>query len=279
MDSKRLKKSLFIALVAMVVVVWNVGCYNLIAVKGVNLFGPSNNPISDDPSNNIDSIIDPPLGNSTTLPQFTTLFTLMAFNLPMEILIIFLAEIVVGSILRVEKQRMTFLRLLLLLGSALLLTIGNSVIHYVAVWPAMHDWPIHRGLTFNETITYEIIPQYGGAEVFFSKGVGVLLFLVSMIVIVGMHFPVFKYLLKYKNLQSGISLLVPFLNYFIVWLLLSRQITENLFGERTGKTFYLTIIFSGGFILLTLFLLLWNLTLTTKLQKQAKKAQAEQQQF
>jgi hypothetical protein len=268
---------MFIAIVAMIVVVWNVGCYNLIAVKGVNLFGPSN-PISDDPSNNIDSIIDPPLGNSTSLPQFSTLFTLMAFNLPMEILIIFLAEIVVGSILRVEKQRMTFLRLLLLLGSALLLTIGNSVIHYVAVWPAMHDWPINRGLTFNQTITYEIIPQYGGAETFFSKGVGVLLFLVSMIVIVGMHFPVFKYLLKFKYLQAGVSLLIPFLNYLIVWILLSRQITEELFGERTGKTFYLTLIFSGGFILITIFLLLWNLTLASRLQKEVDKVQAEQQQ-
>ncbi len=235
MDSKRLKKSIFMIIAAMVVIVWNVGCYNLIAKQGINLFGPSinNTPIIDDPTTNIDYIIDPPLGNETSLPKFTTLFTLMAFNLPMEILIIFLAEIVLGSILRIERQRMTFLRLLLLLGSAIALTIANSVIHYFAVWPAMHDWPIHRELTFNDTSTYELVPQYGGAEVFNSKGVDFLLFMVAMIVIVGMHFPVFKYLLRYNNLLSGLSLVIPFLNYFIVWFLLSRQVTANNFWERT----------------------------------------------
>ncbi|NHJ46401.1 MAG: hypothetical protein FK733_01315 [Asgard group archaeon] len=264
LDSKKLKRNLFIMITAMVVIVWNIGSYNLITAKGINLFD-SNNPIGEDPSTNIDDIIDPPLGNQTSLPSFGTLFTLMVFNFPIEIVIVFIAEIFLGSILRAEKKRLSFIRLLILLGSSLALTVGTSVVHYVAVWPAMHDWPIHQGYTFNDTQAGGIlVPQYGGAETFFSKGVGVILFLVAAIVIVGMHLPVFKYLLKMSWLQTGVSLGVSGIYYFIIWFTLARKITTSDFWERTGRHYYLSLIFASAIVIGVIVLLLWNYTLEAR---------------
>ena len=135
-------------IVITVLIVYNVGSFYVVAYKGQDIFAPSanNQPLpTPDPSTNIDNVINPPLGNETTLPNATALFTLMVFNLPIEIAIVFLVEMLVGSMFRTEKKRMNFLRLLLLLGSAALLSIGSSTIQYFAVWPAMHDLPIHAG--------------------------------------------------------------------------------------------------------------------------------------
>jgi hypothetical protein len=266
LGSKKFKRNLFIIITAMIVVVWNIGSYNLITSKGINIFD-SVNPVNEDPKINVDNIIDPPLGNQTNLPGFTTLFTLMVFTLPIEIVIVFLAEIFLGSILRTERKRLNMIRLLILLGSSLALTVGSSVVHYVAVWPAMHDWPIHQDYTFNDTQAQPgglIVPQYGGAETFFSKGVGVILFLVAAIVIVGMHFPVFKYLLGMSYLQSGISLGIAGIYYFVIWFTLARKITTDDFWERTGRHYYLSLIFASAFVIGVLILLLWNYTLETR---------------
>jgi hypothetical protein len=131
----------------------------------------------------------------------------------------------------------------------------------------MHDWPINQGYTFNDTQAAPggvLIPQYGGAETFFSKGVDFLLFLIAAIVILGMHFPVFKYLLKMSWLQTGLSLGITGIYYFIIWFTLARQITVGDFWERTGKHYYLSLIFACAFVIGTLVLLLWNYTLEAR---------------
>lgn len=272
LDLKRLKKNAFILIVSAVLLAYNIGSFYVVAYKGVDIFTPSSNsvppPEEATPEVNIDRIIDPPLGNDTTLPNATTFFTLMVFNIPIEITIVFLAEILVGSILKTDRQRMSFLRLLLLLGSALLLSVGSSAVHYTAVWPALHDIPLYSGHTYNQTITLmngtevvEIMPQYGGAQAFFSFGVDIILLIVAIIVIVGMHFAAFKWIQKLKYSVSGFSLVIPALYYFIIWNSLARQITVEAFWEKTGNHFNLSLIFGLGFILMVLLILLWNLTL------------------
>ena len=277
---KRLKKNAFIFVAATIVLLWNIGSYYLVAHEGVDLFNPSSNnvPIGDEsPMVNFDGIIPPPLGNQTNLPNASTLFTLMVFNAPIEITIVFLAEILMGSILGSdEKDRLNFLRLLLLLGASLMLTAANSVVHYLMIWPALHDAPIHAGHTFNDTSTLEEIPQYGGAQTFFSQGVGIVMFLLAALIIVGMHFPVFKYLLKYDYIVSFASLGLPAIYYLIIWISLSKQITENLFYEKIGSQFTLGLIIATAFVVGVIVILLWNLTLRTGPKKDAELASESQ---
>ncbi|MBN1331082.1 MAG: hypothetical protein JXA54_16535 [Candidatus Heimdallarchaeota archaeon] len=272
MDLKRLKKNAFILIVSAVLLAYNIGSFYVVAYKGVDIFAPSSNSIPPpediNPEINVDRVINPPLGNETSLPNATTFFTLMVFTFPIEITIVFLAEILVGSILKTDRQRINFLRLLLLLGSALLLSVGSSVIHYTTVWPALHDIPIHSGHTFNQTVTLpngtqviEIIPQYGGAQTFFSFGIDVILLIVAIVIIIGLHFVVFKWIQKLKYSVSSLSLAIPALYYFIIWNSLARQITVNNFWEKTGNHFNLSLIFGLGFVLMAFMLILWNLTL------------------
>jgi hypothetical protein len=262
---------MFILIIAAVVVTWNIGCYNLIVVRGVNLFS-DNRPVIDNPSTNydyliIDDIIEPPMGNSTSLPKFTTLFTLMLFTFPIEIVVVFLSEMLLGSILRVEKKQMSFMRLLILLGTSLALGVASATINYVAVWPALHDIPINRNLQFNDTSVDPggvLTPQYGGAETFFSPAVAILVLLIAAILIVGIHFPVYKFILNMNYLQSSISLALPALYYFVIWFTLSRQTTQGNFWEKTGSHFYLSLILAAGIVFLVLVILLWNMTLESR---------------
>ncbi|MHA1220344.1 MAG: hypothetical protein ACTSQB_01280 [Candidatus Heimdallarchaeota archaeon] len=286
MDLKRLKKNAFMLIVITVLIVYNVGSFYAVAYKGQDIFAPSTNnqPLpTPDPSTNIDNVINPPLGNETTLPNATTLFTLMVFNLPIEIAIVFLVEMLVGSMFRTEKKRMNFLRLLLLLGSAALLSIGSSTIQYFAVWPAMHDFPIHAGHTFNETILlpngtliYEVRPQYGeDIETFFTLGVDVILMIVAGIVIVGLHFPVFKWLQKLNNKTNVAGLFIPALYYFIIWFTLARQVSGAEFEDKTASHFNLSLLLALGFVLGVFLILIWNLTLAGGKVKKMQTVEAE----
>ncbi len=272
LDLKRLKKNALILIVTAVLLAYNVGSFYVVAYKGVDIFTPSSKSIPPPeeaiPEVDIDRVIDPPLGNTTHLPNATTFFTLMVFNIPIEITIVFLAEILVGSILNADRQRMTFVRLLILLGSALLLSVGTSAIHYTAVWPALHDIPINSGHTYNQTVTLTngtqivvVMPQYGGAQTFFTLGVDIVLLIVAIIVILGLHLVAFKYIQKLKWSITGVSLVIPALYYFVIWNSLARQVTVDLFWKKTGSHFNLSLIFALGFILMVLLILLWNLTL------------------
>lgn len=258
---KGMKKNAFLLLIAAVVIIWNVSSYYLVAYEGVNLFAPMQNSIlvNDNPAVNIDHVIDPPLGNQTIMPGFTTFVTLMVFNLPIEITIVFLAEMIFGSFLRQERDKMNFLRLLLLLGSALALTAVNSLVHYTMIWPAMHDWPIHAGHTYN--VSNILYPQYGVFETFFSMGADIMLFLAAAIIVVGIHFLAFKYIQKLSYTHSIVSLVVPIVYYPAIWGILAKQITSLNFFEKVGNIFMFGLIVSGTFILSILLILLWNLTL------------------
>ncbi|MHA1121504.1 MAG: hypothetical protein ACTSPC_01665 [Candidatus Heimdallarchaeota archaeon] len=159
-----LKKTAFILIVSAAILLYNIGTYDLIANQGVDILAPMYNegqPGDTEITPNAGQEIYPPLGNQTYLPKANTIFTMMVFNFPIELAIVFFAEMVFSSIVKSDRKKMNFLRLLILLGSASALTVVNSLNHYFLVWPAVHDWPIHAGHTYNDTTTYEIKPLYG----------------------------------------------------------------------------------------------------------------------
>ncbi len=167
MRKQGLKKTAFILIVSAAILLYNIGTYDLIANQGVDILTPMNNesqPGDTVITPNADQVIDPPLGNQTILPKFNTVFTMMVFNFPIELAIVFFAEMVFSSIVKTDRKKMNFLRLLILLGSASALTVVNSLNHYFLIWPAIHDWPIHAGHTYNDTSTYELKPLYGEQE-------------------------------------------------------------------------------------------------------------------
>ncbi|NHJ33544.1 MAG: hypothetical protein FK732_11855 [Asgard group archaeon] len=166
---KGMKKTALILVISVVVLLYNIGTYNLIAEKGIDILNPMYNegqPDRLETNPTINQEIDPPLGNQTNLPRFNTIFTMMAYNFPIEIAIVFFAEMVFSSLVRSDRKKMNFLRLLILLGSAAALTTVNSLNHYFLVWPAIHDWPIHAGHTYNDTSVspYVLRPLYGEQE-------------------------------------------------------------------------------------------------------------------
>jgi len=162
-----LKKTAFILIVSAAILLYNIGTYNLMAEQGADILTPMYNegqPGETVITPNLGQEIDPPLGNQTSLPRANTIFTMMVFNFPIELAIVFFAEMVFSSIVKSDRKKMNFLRLLILLGSASALTVVNSLNHYLLIWPAMHDWSIHAGRTYNDTSTYELKPLYGVQE-------------------------------------------------------------------------------------------------------------------
>ncbi|TET29249.1 MAG: hypothetical protein E3J70_07500 [Candidatus Heimdallarchaeota archaeon] len=169
MRMQGMKKTAFILIVSAAILLYNIGSYNLIAEQGVDILTPMYNegqPGETEITPN-NGEIEPPLNTTASLPRFNTIFTMMAFNFPIELAIVFFAEMVFSSIVRSDRKKMNFLRLLILLGSASALTVVNSLNHYFLIWPAMHDWPIHAGHTYNDTSIIpsgELKPIYGVQE-------------------------------------------------------------------------------------------------------------------
>lgn len=264
MRMQGMKKTAFILIVSAAILLYNIGSYNLIAKQGVDILTPMYNegqPGETEITPNVDQEIDPPLGNQTSLPRFNTIFTMMAFNFPIELAIVFFAEMVFSSIVRSDRKKMNFLRLLILLGSASALTVVNSLNHYFLIWPAMHDWPIHAGHTYNDTTTLLNEPLYGEQDTFFSPAVTVLIFIAAAIIILGIHFAAFKFIQKLSITCSGVSLLMPALYYPIIWSVLAKQTRESDLFEKTGNQFMFALIISGIFLLTIILVLIWNLTL------------------
>ena len=248
------KKSI-ILLITFLLLVLNIGISLTFSYKNISLF-KNNNLTNDNLKTNIDEIINPPLGNQTVYPSYQTFFSILLFIFPIELSVIFLSEFILyNNLEKMTKKRISFLRLLLLIGLAILLSIGVTIVHYLLIYPALHDWPIHQGYTFDDT------PQYGGAQTFHTKGIDILLFIVAMVLILGIHYPITKYLLKYKFLTSGICLITPGIYYFTIWLMLSKQITPDNFYDKTGIHFWFGVLISGGFLLVVILILLWRLTL------------------
>ncbi len=264
MRMQGMKKTAFILIVSAAILLYNIGSYNLIAKQGVDILTPMYNegqPGETEITPNVDQEIDPPLGNQTSLPRFNTIFTMMAFNFPIELAIVFFAEMVFSSIVRSDRKKMNFLRLLILLGSASALTVVNSLNHYFLIWPAMHDWPIHAGHTYNDTTTLLNEPLYGEQDTFFSPAVTVLIFIAAAIIVLGIHFAAFKFIQKLSITCSGVSLLMPALYYPIIWSVLAKQTRESDLFEKTGNQFMFALVISGIFLLTVILVLIWNLTL------------------
>lgn len=279
MRMQGMKKTAFILIVSAAILLYNIGSYNLIANQGVDILTPMYNegqPGETEITPNVDQEIDPPLGNQTSLPRFNTIFTMMAFNFPIELAIVFFAEMVFSSIVRSDRKKMNFLRLLILLGSASALTVVNSLNHYFLIWPAMHDWPIHAGHTYNDTTTLLNEPLYGEQDTFFSPAVTVLIFIAAAIIILGIHFAAFKFIQKLSITCSGVSLLMPALYYPIIWSVLAKQTRESDLFEKTGNQFMFALVISGIFLLTVILVLIWNLTLVGT-QAAAKTADTESQ--
>lgn len=279
MRMQGMKKTAFILIVSAAILLYNIGSYNLIANQGVDILTPMYNegqPGETEITPNVDQEIDPPLGNQTSLPRFNTIFTMMAFNFPIELAIVFFAEMVFSSIVRSDRKKMNFMRLLILLGSASALTVVNSLNHYFLIWPAMHDWPIHAGHTYNDTTTLLNEPLYGEQDTFFSPAVTVLIFIAAAIIILGIHFAAFKFIQKLSITCSGVSLLMPALYYPIIWSVLAKQTRESDLFEKTGNQFMFTLVISGIFLLTVILVLIWNLTLVGT-QAAAKTADTESQ--
>lgn len=236
----------------------NIGSCYIVAFHD---FNSNNQPSSNTPSIKVSEIIEPPLGNTTGLPSFSTVFTMFLFNLPIEVSILFLGEIIIGNAIGIDKKRFDVIRFLLLLGSAVAITVVNSLVHYLMVWPAMHDLPIHRGLTFEDFDTGEQIPQYGNAPTNFSKAGAILILIAATIIIIAAHFPAMKYI-QGRNWKLAVGTMVlPLIIYPLIWNSLSKQVTANKFFEQTGTIFNLFLVLSGAFVVGYALLFLWRLSL------------------
>ena len=244
---------------------WNYCSYYVVAHEGFDIFNPTANSIPDGttPTTQVDKIINPPLGNTTSLPNFGTIFSLMALNLPIEIIFVFLGEVLLGTALKIDPKRLNIKRLGIMIGSALALTLLISAIYYLMVWPAMHDIAIHNQGTFDDPKTEEVesILQYGGAETFFGKGVDIMLLFFAVILILGVHFLAFKFIQGLNNVTSIITLIFPLIYFPIFWSVLSKEITNEFFMEKTGSHFTFSLVVAAGFILGATLLLIWQLTL------------------
>ncbi|MCK5184881.1 MAG: hypothetical protein KAQ95_11290 [Candidatus Heimdallarchaeota archaeon] len=260
-----LKKTAFILIVSAAILLYNIGTYDLIANQGVDILTPMYNegpPGETEIIPNVDQEIDPPLGNQTNLPKFNTIFTMMVFNFPIELAIVFFAEMVFSSIVREDRKKLNFLRLLILLGSASALTVVNSLNHYFLIWPAIHDWPIHAGHEYNDTTTLLMEPLYGeNQDTFFSPAVTILIFIAAAIIILGIHFLAFKFIQKLSITCSGVSLLMPAIYYPVIWNAMARQTRHQDLFETTGTQFMFALVISGIFLLAIILILIWNLTL------------------
>ncbi|MHA1244347.1 MAG: hypothetical protein ACTSP7_07200 [Candidatus Heimdallarchaeota archaeon] len=265
MQKKNLMKFAIFMFAVMLMVGWNYVSFRVVAQGDFNLFdNPTTNSLPEitNPTTQVDYIVDPPLGNSTSLPGFTTVFSLMALNLPVQIIFVFLAEVLMGTALKLDPKRLNIKRLGIMIGSALALTVVVSLVYYLMVWPAMHDLAIHNQGTFNDPITEEQnILQYGGAQTFFTKGVDILLLIFAMIFIMGFNFLAFKFIQRLTYLTSALSIAYPLVYLPIFWSALSKEITEKFFMERTGTHLTFTLIVSLFFILGSVLLLIWQLTL------------------
>ena len=109
----------------MLMVGWNYVSFRVVAQGNFDIFNPTTNGIPEitKPTTQVDEIIDPPLANTTSLPGFATVFSLMALNLPIEIIFVFLGEVLMGTALKLDPKRLNIKRLGIMLGSALALTI------------------------------------------------------------------------------------------------------------------------------------------------------------
>ena len=262
-------KSTLLIFAAALLVIWSISSIYVVAnndFDNLNITRNSN-PGENNLGSNVVGIIEPPLGNNTNLPPWYSVFTYMVMNLPFEITIVFSAELIVGSALKLDQKKLNMKRLGIMLGSSAALSVFMGVIQYFLLYPAIHDLPIHNKTyiqpgTGTEEIPAVYLPQYGGAPTFYSEGVDYLLLIVAAILILGLHFLAFKYIQNFKYLTAGISLIIPLLVYPLLWNSLTKQVTENKFLEKYESIFFIFLLVSLGYIAIIIILFLWKLSLT-----------------
>ena len=261
-------KSTLLIFAAALLVIWSISSIYVVANNDFNDQNITNNSIPGDTDleSNVIGIIEPPLGNNTNLPPWYSVFTYMVMNLPFEITIVFSAEMIIGTAIKLDPKKLNIKRLGIMLGSAAALSVFMGVIQYFLLYPAIHDLPIHNKTyiqpgTGTDEVPAVYLPQYGGAPTFYSEGVDYLLLIVAAILILGLHFLAFKYIQNFKYLTAGVSLVIPLLVYPIFWNSLTKQVTVNKFYAQYESSFFIFLLISLGYISIILILFLWKLSL------------------
>jgi len=275
-----ISKAIFFVVAITFLVVWNVGCYHVIAQRGIDFITPASNstPGNANLDTNVVGVIDPPLGNATK-PGIGAMFSLMALVLPTEIALVFIAEILLGTSMGLDPKKKSLTRLGIMLGSAGAISVISGIVHYLLVYPAIHDLPIHTKTYLEQRTGVEVegvfipevwLPQYGDAATFNSLGLDIFFLILAAIIIIGIHYPAYRYIQGMNNTTSIVSLALPLIAYPIVWAMLVNQVTVKAFYETTGTVWTMTALISGGLVLFFTILLIWKLTLMGTAPKEEK---------
>ncbi|MHA1555453.1 MAG: hypothetical protein ACTSPM_00825 [Candidatus Heimdallarchaeota archaeon] len=280
MRKSTISKAIFFVVAITFLVVWNVGCYHVIAQRGIDFITPASNstPGNANLDTNVVGVIDPPLGNATK-PGIGAMFSLMALVLPTEIALVFIAEILLGTSMGLDPKKKSLTRLGIMLGSAGAISVISGIVHYLLVYPAIHDLPIHTKTYLEQRTGVEVegvfipevwLPQYGDAATFNSLGLDIFFLILAAIIIIGIHYPAYRYIQGMNNTTSIVSLALPLIAYPIVWAMLVNQVTVKAFYETTGTVWTMTALISGGLVLFFTILLIWKLTLMGTAPKEEK---------
>lgn len=286
MRKSTISKTIFFVVVIAFLVVWNIGCYHVVAHKGIDFISPAvnNTPGDTDLDTNVIGVIDAPLGNATK-PGIKAMFSMMVLILPTELVLIFIAEVIISTAIGLDPKKKSLARLGIMIGSASAISVISGIVHYFLVYPAIHDIPIHRNTYLEPGTGVEVegimippvyMPQYGNTTTFHSLGLNIFFLILAAIIIIGIHYPAYRYIQGMKNTPSLISLALPLITYPIYWSTLTNQVTEKAFFESVESTWTLTLIFAGGFIMLILLLLIWRLSLVGTAPKEEKNPTASQ---
>lgn len=281
MRKSTISKAIFFVVAIAFLVVWNVGCYHVVANRGIDFITPALNNAPGDANldTNVNSVIDPPLGNATR-PGIGAMFSMMALVLPTEITLIFIAEVILGTSIGLDPKKKSLTRFGIMLGSAGAISVISGIVHYLLVYPAIHDIPIHINTYLEPGTGIEVegveipavyLPQYGDAATFNSFGLNIFFLILAAIIIIGIHYPAYRYIQGMNNTSSIVSLALPLIAYPIVWSTLIKQVTVKAFFESTGSIWTFTALIAGGFVLFSLLLLIWKLTLLGTAPKEEKK--------
>ncbi len=271
MRKSTISKTIFFVVAIAFLVVWNVGCSHVVANNGLDFISPTLNNVQGDANldTNADEVIDPPLGNATK-PGIGAMFSMIALLLPTEITLIFIAEVIFGTSMGLDPKKKSFARFGIMLGSAGAVSVVSGIVNYLLVYPAIHDIPIHRhtylkpgtGIEVDDVMVPPVnLPQYGSAETFNSFAVNILFLILAAIILLGAHYLALRYIQRTKITASIVSLILPLVIYPIIWSTLIKQVTEKAFFEKTGDIWTFSALLAGGFILFSLLLMLWKLTL------------------
>ncbi len=281
-----ISKAIFFVVAIAFLVVWNVGCYHVVANRGIDFITPALNNAPGDANldTNVNRVIDPPLGNATR-PGIGAMFSMMALVLPTEITLIFIAEVLLGTTMGLDPKKKSLTRLGIMLGSAGAISVISGIVHYLLVYPAIHDIPIHRKTFLEPGTGVEVegvwipeiwLPQYGDAATFNSLGLNIFFLILASIIIIGIHYPALRYIQGMKNSVSIASLALPLIAYPLIWSTLIKQDTVKAFFESTGSFWTFTILLASGFTLFFVLLLIWKLTLLGTAPKEEKDTMAPQ---